>query len=180
MKVKRKVVIYADRQALELVTARLEAIPSGGWSRDREAEQHLTPWRNLVYCFRCISNGECSPFLLLLRDDGSSLTIDEIEPRDTNPCIDQYNPILIEFFLKFLHPTALDLRVTFDLSSEALVGWRGAQLLRSFSLIAKGSLTHPANRNRWLEFIVYLHSHPERDYGLNLIECWLSQEGWSA
>jgi hypothetical protein len=156
--------IYADRQTLNLLISRLESNLTDGWTRDRERER-LNITRHPQYCFLCDSDSECSPFVLLLGDEGNRLSVTDIAPRDTGLSLDQYNHILTGFFLKFLHPATSDLPVTFDLSSdecriEEVVGWQGAQLLKQFSSIANGSLAHPADRRRWQEFIVYLYLLP--------------------
>ncbi len=183
MRIERKLAIYGDRQTLNSLVSRLEKILCDGWSRDR-ARERLPIYPYPQYCFLCGSNSECSPFVLLLGDEGHRLTVSDIAPKNTCLSLDQYNRILVEFFLKFLHPAASDLPLTFDLSSdersiEEVIGWKAAQLLRRFSSIARGSVAHPADRRRWWEFIVHLHLHPERDYELSLIERWLMQERWS-
>jgi hypothetical protein len=183
MKIERTLAIYGDRQTLDLLIFRLEANLTFGWTRDRDRER-LNMLPQPVYCFSCESETECSPFLLLLGDEGHRLIVIDIAPADTALSTDQFNNILADFFLQFLHPAASDLPVTFDLSSdecgiEEVAGWKGAQLLRRFSSLTKKPTLHLADHFRWLEFIVQLQIS-RCDHDLDLIGRWLVDEGFAA
>lgn len=86
--------------------------------------------------------------------------------------------------MKFFHPVAAEAGLPLELSSDEIsleeaFGWRPVELLRRLSKIANKSPSHPADLRRWTEFLIQLHSQPNRNYDFDLLANWLIEDGWS-
>ena len=98
-------------------------------------------------------------------------------------CAD-YNSILVEFYLRFLHSAASEAGLAIELSSdersfEEAFAWAATRRLKQFSALANKSIAHPADRDRWMDFLIQLHCQSNRDYDFGLLAKWLIEDGWS-
>jgi hypothetical protein len=118
--------------------------------------------------------------------EGRRLSVTNVMPADDGwfSCT-QYNSILVEFYLNFLHPAASEASLPIELSPdqrsfESEYGWHAVKLLKRFSVLANKSSTHPAaDQRRWMDFLIHLHHRrPNRD-GYGLLAKWLIDDGWS-
>ena len=185
-KVFRELRVFGDRDDLESLVARLEAHLSDGWSRDREREATLwcRPGQS-QFCFVRRSSSEVPAIVLLMCPAGRELSVTNIVADRRELSVDDYNAILAEFYLKFLHSVAAEAGLPVELtpderSLEEAFGWRAVELLKRFSGCANKSSTHPADRRRWMEFMIQLHRQPKRDYDFDLLAKWLIADGWPA
>jgi hypothetical protein len=94
-----------------------------------------------------------------------------------------YNALLDDFLNRFLHQAAMKLRLDLRTTAGAadIVEWVGEQgraKLRAFSVAAnKGSgATHPADRRRWLDFIITAHKHGVKELPSDILQQWLVDE----
>jgi hypothetical protein len=115
---------------------------------------------------------------------GRRLSVTNITADRRELSCDEYNAILAEFDLKFLHTAASEAGLAMELSSdeqsfEEAFGWAAAQRLKEFSAIANKSSTHPADIRRWMSFLIHLHIQRNRKYDLDLLATWLIEDGWS-
>ena len=182
-KVFRDLVVYGDPPVLDSVGTRIEARLADGWYRDREREARL--WRGQSqFCFVRRSSSEFPAVALLMCAAGRRLNVTNITADRRELSCDEYNAILAEFDLKFLHTAASEAGLAMELSSdersfEEAFGWAAAKRLKWFSGVANKSSTHPADLRRWMDFLVQLHSQPNRKYDFDLIATWLIEDGWS-
>jgi hypothetical protein len=120
--------------------------------------------------------------------EGRRLSVTNVMPADADAgrhSRAQYNEILVDFYLRFLHPAAAEAGLPIELSPdersfEREYGREAARLLTRFSVLANKSITHPSDQRRWKDFLIHLHHHrPNRDYGFGLLAKWLMDDGWS-
>lgn len=186
-KVFRDLTVYGDPRLLCDLVPRIESRLADGWSRDRKSEQRLPGdgGQSRFFLFSRRARGTQPAVKLAMCAEGRRLSVTNVIPGDNGrlPRGD-YNSILVEFYLKSLQPAAAEAELPLDLSSDEIsleeaFGWRAVELLRRFSKIANKSSTHPADRRRWMEFLIQLHSQPNRNYDLDLLAKWLIEDGWS-
>jgi hypothetical protein len=176
-----------EQRLIESVEARLDE----GWDRDEERENDLRrSGLPGVFCFICSKKQDRQSAALILapKEKGGSRTlyVSNIVPADVSELgYDQYNQILREFHDNFLAPAAKNLHVAFDLTApdttiENVLSSESLGLLKSFSRSANKSTgsSHPMDRKRWFNFLIYLHRSEEKpDEGL--LKRWLvEEEGW--
>jgi hypothetical protein len=186
-KVFRDLTVYGDPEVLDGIIPEIERRLADGWSRDRESEQRLAgaAGQSRFFLFARLASAERPGVALAMCSEGRRLSVTNVVPDEYGrlSCA-QYNSILIEFYLKFLHPAALEADLSIQLSPderslESEYGWRGVKLLKRFSVVANKSITHPADQRRWMDFVIYLHHRTNRDYGFGLLASWLIDDGWS-
>ena len=187
-KVFRDLTVYGDPVVLHALIEGIEKRLADGWSRDRKSEQRLKSdgSRSRFFLFARCASAEQSAVALAMCAEGTRLSVTNLMPRDDGSlsCA-QYNSVLIEFYLKFLHPVAVQAGLTIELSPDERsikeeYGWTGAELLKRFSACANKSITHPADQRRWIDFLIHLHHRPNRDFHSGLLRKWLKEDGWSA
>jgi hypothetical protein len=187
-KVFRELTVYGDPEVLDAVIAGIERRLADGWSRDKASEQKLAGagGQSRFFLFARCASAERPAVALAMCSEGPRLSVVNVVPDEYGRLSwTQYNSILIEFFLSFVHPAAAEAGVSIELSSderslESEYGWRGVKLLKRFSICANKSCTHPADQRRWMYFLIYLHHHrPIRDAGFGLLASWLIDDGWS-
>ena len=186
-KVFRHLTVYGDPEVLDALIPGIESRLTDGWSRDRESEQELTGadrQSRFFFFARCASAARPAVKLAMCAE-GRRLSVTNIMPGDPGrlSCA-EHNLILLEFYLKFLHTAASEAGLAMELSSdersfEEAFGWAAAKRLKRFSVIANKSSEHPADRRRWMDFLIHLHSQPNRDYDFRLLAKWLIEDGWS-
>ncbi len=186
-KVFRDLTVYGDPKVLDALIPAIESRLADGWSRDHECEQRLPGDRSQrFFFFACRASAERPAVALAMCAEGSRLSVTNVVPKDVGSisCA-QYNSVLVEFYLKFLHPAAAEAGLPIELSPdersfEREYGREATRLLERFSVLANKSITHPADQRRWMDFLIHLHHHrPNRDYGFGLLAKWLSDDGWS-
>jgi hypothetical protein len=186
-KVFRELTVYGDPEVLDAMIAGIERRLADGWSRDKASEQKLAGagGQSRFFLFARCASAERPAVALAMCSEGPRLSVVNVVPDEYGRLSwTQYNSILIEFYLKFLHPAAAEVTLPIQLSSderslESEYGWRGVKLLKRFSGCANKCSTHPADQRRWMDFVTYLHHHPNRDYGFGLLERWLIDDGWA-
>jgi len=187
-KVFRDLTVYGDPEVLDALIPGIESRLADGWYRDRESEQGLPSdgGQSQFFLFARRASDARPAVALAMCAEGRRLSVTNVMPDDDDrlSCA-QYNAILLEFYLKFLHPAASEAGLTVELSSdersfEREYGWQGVRVLKRFSVIANKSSTHPADLRRWMDFLIYLHHRPNRDYDFGLLAKWLIEDGWSA
>jgi hypothetical protein len=188
MKVFRELSAYGEPGALESMLATIESGLCDGWLRDRESEARapVLCGEGKVWIFFLREARDESPEIALaITLEGRRLTIANVFPTQPGQISrEQYNSFVSEFFLKFLQPAAQDCGVEVSLSSdertiEEAFGWNAVGLLTSFSKCANKKMTHPADRNRWFDFLVSLHGRRVSEEDLDVLAEWLLEDGWS-
>jgi hypothetical protein len=187
-KVFRDLNVYGDPEALGALIPAIEGRLADGWSRDREGEQRLAggSGQSQFFLFSRLASAERPAVVLAVCSEGRRLSVTNVFPEECGriSCA-QYNSILIEFYLKFLHPAATEAGLPVELSPDERsfdreYGRRGVELLKRFSGCANKSITHPSDERRWMDFLIHLHHHrPTHDYGFGLLAKWLIDDGWS-
>ena len=175
-----------ERRLIELLESRLV----DGWQRDKEREEELrrsSPSKTYWYCFVCSKKENRQHAGLFLAPRGKAdphrLYVSNIVPRDISELdYDQYNRILDEFHARFLASTARELGIPAELSApvisiDKVLSAEAFQFLKSFSHLANKSTSssHPNDRQRWFDFLIFVHrcgEHPDE----SLIERWLVEE----
>ncbi len=188
MKVFRELNAYGEPGGLQSMMVKIESALCDGWHRDCEGEARARPLCSegqVCFFFVRRAAAESPEIALAMTQEGRRLTIANIFPGEVGEIsCEQYNSILTEFYLKFLHPASLETGVTIEVSSderslESEYGWRGVTLLKRFSGCANKSCTHPADQRRWMDFLIYLHHRPNRNYSFGLLAKWLIEDGWT-
>ena len=185
-KVFRDLTVYGDPEVLHALIEGIEKRLADGWFRDREPEQRLTGGgRSRFFLFARRASAEQPAIALAMCAEGRRLSVTNIVPDGDSLSRAQYNSILVEFYLKFLHPAAAEVGLPIELSPderslEGEYGWQGAKFLKRFSGCANKSITHPADQRRWMDFLIHLHHRPNRDYDFGLLAKWLREDGWPA
>jgi len=186
-KVFRDLTVYGDPEALDALIPAIERRLADDWSRDRESEQRLAgaAGQSQFFLFPRSASAKCPEIALAMCRDGRQLSVTNVVPNDFDrlSCA-QYNSIVIEFYLKFLHPAATEAGLPIELSPderslENEYGWRGVELLKRFSGCANKSCRHPSDQRRWMDLLIYLHHRPNCDYGFGLLANWLIDDDWS-
>lgn len=187
-KVFRNLNVYGDPERLIALIAVIESRLSDGWFRDLESEQYMPPAGGKSRCFlfsRCAGASGRAVKLALWAEE-RRLSVPNIVPNDDVDRLSyaEYNATLIEFYLRFLYPAASEAGLLVELtpgelSLEEVFGWEAARLLKKFSLLANKSSAHPADIGRWMNFLIELHNHPNRNYDFEMLAAWLVEDGWS-
>jgi hypothetical protein len=186
-KVFRDLTVYGDPEVLDALIPGIESRLADGWSRDLESEQRLPGdgGHSRFFLFARRASAERPAVTLAMCAKGRRLSVTDIVPDAGSLSRAQYNSILVELYLRFLHPAAEEAGLSIELSSdersfEREYGWQADRLLKGFSGCANKSITHPADQRRWMDFLIHLHHHrPNRDYGFGLLARWLIDDGWS-
>lgn len=186
MKRFRDLTVLVDPETVGSLISRIEGRLTDGWLRCRKWERKCqASFVERAFCFVRSSTAEHPDVGLVMSIEDRRLTVDNIVPKDAELSVAQYNAILVEFFLKFLHPAALECGLTVELSSDELTveeafGGRAMELLRRFSVCANKSISHPADQRRWLDFVIHaqLHRRSKCDGDESLLAKWLCDDGW--
>jgi hypothetical protein len=160
---------------------------AGGWRRDIEAESRLRELGlpgSSARCFACTAEGRRPAAALWLQlRGGDELYVANIVPlgkRDLSD--DDSNLVLADFVSQVLHPACDGLAIQTKLiqprvTPEAYLSPEGVRRLQSFFATANKSLLHPADWQRWREFII--QSHVEgADFDPSLLDQWFAEQGW--
>jgi len=188
LKTFRELTVFGESEVLESLISGIESRLEDGWFRRWEYEEKLRRFsRERQFCFARRANAEHPDVALLTSIDGRRLIVSNVVPNGHELSVAQYNSVLTEFYLRFLHPAALEVGLPVELSSDErtigeVFGWTGAELLRRFSACPNKSLAHPRDRERWLEFLLYvnLHRRSNRDCDSALLAQFLIKDGWPA
>src|ERR1700731_3303611 len=94
-----------------------------------------------------------------------------------------YNSLLVQFYLAFLQLAASEAGVQIQLSSgertiEEAFGRNSVEALKIFSQCANKERSHPADRLRWLDFLVTLNGRQLHCEQLDVLAEWLTAHGW--
>lgn len=186
MKVFRDLSVFCEPNSLDSLMSQVEVSLTHGWSRDRKGESRLSSFLDKpVFCFVRLSNGEVPTIAVVMTAQPFGASVCNIVPNGLELSRDQYNSILSEFFLRFLHPAASQNGMTTELNSDQLgveegFGSKAAQLLKDFPEAATKLAAQPDDRSRWFALLISLHHRPARrsDYS-DLLANWLCKDGWS-
>jgi uncharacterized protein YggL (DUF469 family) len=184
MQMFRDLSVFCERDALDSLMSQIETSLTHRWSRDRMRESKLSPYfGDPIFCFLRPSNGEIPAVALVITTKHFGASVCNIVPNGRELSCDQYNSILTEFYLRFLHPAASQMGLTTELSSDELgieegLGAKAAQLLKAFSDTANKSAMQPGDRYRWFAFLISLHDRSVRAAYSDLLVFWLRKNGW--
>ncbi len=189
--------IYADlkitgeenlEQFLESLS---EALPEG-WSRNYQAEAGLSlpsDWRQ--YCFHCDSqNGRIAGDVWVSSSPQEGAFVSNVLPGvETGLSMltpAQYHQILESFRDEVLLPVTRGKHLQvylgdYTVDIEHWLSQNTAKLLRGFSRLANKSSgsSHPADRRRWLDFIIAAHGEHSQLHADELLKWLVESEGWS-
>ncbi|MGB3549631.1 MAG: hypothetical protein WA993_03000 [Candidatus Binatus sp.] len=185
MKIFRDLSVFCERDALNSLIVQIEASLTHGWSRDRMRESKFSPYFGRpIFCFMHTSNGTIPAVILVLTTQRFGASVCNIVPNGRELSCDQYNSILTEFYLRFLHPAASQNGLTTELSSDEIgieegLGAKAARLLKAFSDTANKSAMQPGDHYRWFAFLISLHDRPARAAYCDVLADWLLKNGWS-
>jgi hypothetical protein len=187
VKVFRELTIFVEPQTLESLISRIESRLSDGWSRGREREQEL---RRLgpeqYFIFLCGANGEHPAVVLAMLLDGHRLRVVNIFPQEPGQItVRQYNSVLVDFHLRFLHQATLEAGMPVELSSdersiEEAFPPEVLGRLKTFVLCAEGlwsrpSWLHPSDQKRLFAFLLEAQRHSNK-IDVGLFRHWLEND----
>jgi hypothetical protein len=142
------------------------ALPPSTWTRDRAREKAMqgSGYSNTVVFVRHEDDEQPSVSLSLVLSGGTA-SVGNIVPINYGQLSRaQYNAVLEDFITSGVQPLAqkLGLTVNATKASRPLTDWlsdSAAQKLKQFSAAANKSsgASHPADNQRWLEFIIQTH-----------------------
>lgn len=192
MKVFRELKIQGDPDQLTALGEAIAATSADGWTRDIGAEDSMKrltrPVGHEAYAFMCLRLGHRpAATVFLIRKESDTFSVPNIIPHDQHQLsFDEYNTILEEFARTFVEPLASRFGAEVHISeSEAdLERWLSeetAEKLRHFSRVANkwSGSRHPADRNRWFEFLTAAHQE-QAAFPADLLVRWLHEiGGWS-
>jgi hypothetical protein len=122
MKTFRKLNAYAEPELLESMIAKLTVTLFDGWLRDREGEERVRPFcgeGQVCFLFTGCAKAEGRDIALAMIQEGRRLFAANIFPMEQGQIsIEQYNSALVEFFLEFLHPAALEAGMAITVTSD--------------------------------------------------------------
>lgn len=122
MKTFRELNAYAEPEVLESMIAKLTVTLLDGWLRDRDGEERVGPFcgeGQVCFLFTRRAKAEGREIALAMIQEGRRLFVANIFPTEQGDIsIEQYNSALVEFFLEFLHPAALETGVAIMVSSD--------------------------------------------------------------
>ena len=185
MQMFRYLSLFCEHDALNSLILQIEASLIHGWSRDRMRESTFSRhFRKSIFCFLRSANTECPAVILVMTTQHFGASVCNIVPNGRELSCDQYNSILTEFYLRFLHPAASQKGLTTELSSDELgieegLGAKAARHLKAFSDTANKSAMQPGDRYRWFAFLISLHDRSVRATYSDLLAFWLLKNGWS-
>ncbi|MGB8413806.1 MAG: hypothetical protein WCE23_13370 [Candidatus Binatus sp.] len=185
MQMFRDLSVFCEPGSLDSLMSQIETSLTHGWSRDRMRESKLSRlYRKPVFCFLRTSDEEIPATVLVMTTQRFGASVCSIVPDGRDLSCDQYNSILTEFYLRFLHPAASQNGLITELSSDELgieegLGAKAARLLKAFTDTANKSAMQPGDRSRWFAFLISLHCRPRCSDYSGLLADWLLKEGWS-
>jgi hypothetical protein len=181
--------IEPDRMA---ATADLiERSPPPGWTRDliveRQARSAPVLRAKLTFCFNCSAEGRRPAAMVILteKDPGTFFVSNIIPTAKHQLGHGEYNVILEDFYDRVIRPYTgpAGVRATLTDAEVDLEHWMShetAELLRRFSASAnKGTgSSHPADRDRWNDFVVAAHRDGSSMDPADLRRWLLEVGGW--
>ena len=192
MKVFRELQLEAgDADQIDAFIDRVGKSLTAGWMRDRLQEEEYR--RKIVtsgrlFCFRYDGDDSLpSATILLLEDVPGHLILPNIAPRKKyRLTIEEFNSLLDEFATRFLRPCADELGLKVDITDahRELNHWlsdAAVTTFRKFSERAnkRAGYLLPADRERWLEFILEAHREKGKLDGSTLRRWLIEEEDWS-
>lgn len=182
--------IHGPHRLLKQFPDEVEKRLDHGWSRDHEAEERgATLTDEPMYSFACTESEErpAANVAMMFRKDKDVLFVPNIVPKEYGDLsYEQYNSLAREFYERFVQPVANELGLDTNITSgsEPITAYASEETiekLKRFSVGANKSTgsSHPADRQRWFDFLVAAH---EEDARLNsdILTRWLiSEGGWS-
>lgn len=187
MQVHRDLTIVGEPEQLKAVGEDIRRSLAEGWTRDADAEDHMTMFpsgtKRLVYCFAAPKRPRrpAATVFLLNRDDGTLQVANVVPSEQHELSRDEYNAIIEDFYKRFVRPAAERHGVQAELTDAKadLEHWlpeSAAEKLRLFCARAnkRTGSNHPMDRERWYDFIVAAH---EADFTSATLVRWLQEEG---
>jgi len=184
MLVHRELSSFGEPPALEAMVEKTESRLANGWFRDRQKERKLhLPGDSRSICFVLPAKDGLPDIALVLNLNGRCLRATNIVPNGKALSLNAYNSLLVQFYLAFLQPAASEAGVQIQLSSaertiDEAFGWNSVEALKSFSQCANKERSHPADRLRWLDFLVTLRGRRIHCEELDVLAEWLIADGW--
>lgn len=157
------------------------------WKRAPEQERRLNILEEKLFCFEHNpGDGLPGATLSLFEESPGSWYVANIVPAQYGRLtVEEYNGLLTSFYATIAAPSAAGLPVALTLSPgevflEDVLGAESLRLLQRFSVAANKSDCggHPADRRRWLEFLVSVRRKVRADWSASLLQHWLIENGW--
>jgi hypothetical protein len=167
------------------VVAALEATADQPWQRSEEYEERIGQ-QQFCFLYRP-SAGEFQAGLWLApREQENVLYVTNVVPMGGTSSLSkgQYNAILAEFETDVVQPALEVLGLESELSTFVeITDWispEAREKLKMFSIGANKSTgtTHPADRDRWLEFVLLVHREGS-ELPAHILEEWLVEHEWT-
>lgn len=184
MKVFRDLTVSGSPDRLSRFLSSLESSLADGWVRSIDLEQRVSA--GPARCFVCPAGAELSAGAVwFAQRDDSTWYVSNIVPQTAGSLTyDEYNAILQAFYDKFVVPAATELTVEFTQAEQNLRNWmspEAAEALERFSAAANKSSgsSHPADRERWLAFLLRIHRDRRWPDPTDLRRWLTEEEGWT-
>lgn len=179
--------IHGPHSRLKQFPDKVEERLDHGWSRNHEAEERGTTLSDKpMYSFACTETEErpAANLAMTFREDENVLFVPNIVPKEYGDLsYEQYNSLAREFYERFVQPVASDLGLDPNISSDSepiteYASEETIEKLKRFSVGANKSTgsSHPADRQRWLDFLVAAHEENAR-LNSDILTRWLTSEG---
>ncbi|ELI6430219.1 hypothetical protein RRM58_005579 [Vibrio harveyi] len=163
-----------------------DCLPTG-WTRDLDREGEVPNFgHGAMYCFNRSKNDGLDSKLWLVSSNENQLRVSNIVPTEVRELdIASYNKILGEFFDLGVEKLAKRMGITIELTSdqydlEDLIDQQTAKSLRLFSGNANKSTgnSHPCDKERWFEFIIFSHKG-QKKLSPEELQVFLAYDGWT-
>ncbi|EJL81229.1 hypothetical protein PMI16_04835 [Herbaspirillum sp. CF444] len=96
----------------------------------------------------------------------------------------QYNSVLKDFIECVAKPTAPAIEIRLSKGTKSLMDWTSAEAASALGIFSRAAnkstgSSHPADRDRWMAFIVQHHQSRRNDLDPSVLARWLSEaDGW--
>ena len=186
MKTFRDLYIYLNGISSNDFLDKLENELKAPWIRGRDKESREIAVDKSI-CFEAQEGSSVSPSeLFIFQKDNDTLWVSNIVPTGKGSLTyDQYNFALENFYENIVTPAIEDISTTAELTSDQIsvskiAGEEVEKALMLFSDLANKSTgsSHPADKRRWLEFLV-LAQEAKPDLDPDIIIRTLTELGWS-
>jgi hypothetical protein len=182
----KKLEIQVDLAGFQTLKAELMTSVRPPWSYLGDRDFTAPPGGKFVL-FGC-RNGNYTDADLFLAWHGGKATIGNIVPvKMQRLSKTQYNELLDDFVDKHLRPAAerLQLKVRITKAFREIAEWIGPEAMHRLEVFSsqapKASTNHPADRERWMDFVIAVQKNTTGDHlPADALERWLIGDGWPA
>jgi len=122
----RDLKVYGTPVEIETLIAHIERQLDADWFRAHEAEEEFRRRTGHVqWVFIRASSDDREGVAIELRATPFGLEVFSVVPERTTFSIDNYNAVVVEFYLRYLDPAALDLELMVEISPDEICAKRG-------------------------------------------------------